>query len=141
MLDQPLSTLAEVSASNFYGGAGPASIQGDSLVGRCVGVGFNSGGYAPQYVQLKLPGTYVVSSVHLKIRQTPNGITHHQLSVGADENSLKIITNLTGLTKSDEWINLTFNPYLTDVGILRLNTIKSPSWVAWARFLVYGAWD
>ena len=137
-IELPVSLVATVTASNYYSSAGSATSQGDSLVDRTTGgSGFSAGGYAPQYVQLELPGLYNISLVCLQVGQSPNGVTRHQLSVGASVSSLSLVTDMNNYTSSGQWINLTYSPVLTNVRFLRLDTLSSPSWVAWIKFIVY----
>ncbi|CAF4133098.1 unnamed protein product [Adineta steineri] len=136
----PISSFAAVTASQFLDSAGSATAQGDGLVNRINttdGTYFNSVGYAPQYIQLELPGIYNISSIYLQVAQSPSGTTEHHLYVGSDVNNLTLATILNGITSSGQWINITYDPPLTDVQFLRLNSISSPSWVAWIKFIVY----
>lgn len=135
---QALSLLATVTASNFYSGAGSASAQGDYVVDRVQGGSYNSGGFAPQYLELQLPGTYSISSVCLNVGQLPNGNTLHEISAGSSSSSLTTVTTLNGYTYSGQWLNITYSPMLTGISVVRVTTVSSPSWVAWNKFLVYG---
>ena len=135
---QALSLLAQVTASGFYGPAGTATVQGDSLVGRTAGGGFSAGGYAPQYVQLELPGTYTICNALMLTNQAPSGATNHQITAGTFLNSTSVVTSFVGSTSSGQWLNATYNPCLTSVRFIRLSSISSPSWIAWSRFYVYG---
>jgi len=135
---EALSLYANVTASYFNPAGGTPAEQGDSLVDRqSNGTGFVSL-FAPQYVQLELPDEYNVTNVCLLVSQSPNGATHHQLFVGPSMNSTQLATDLNGTTYNGEWINITYNPPLNNVRFLYLETISSPSWVAWIKFLVYG---
>lgn len=98
---------------------------------------WNSGGYAPQYLQLDLQRPQTVSHVFLQVNQTPNGPTYHSLLVGSHENALREVKTVTGNTIIYQWLNVTFSPPLENVRYLRVNTISSPSWIAWCKFLVY----
>lgn len=131
--------MASGSSPNFYSAIGSLAAQMAALVDPNPSpLYFNSGGFAPQYVELQLPSPYTITSVALQVAQLPNGITHHQLFVGPTSNPTLLASNINGFTSSGEWINLTYSPPLTNVRFLRLNTISSPSWVAWVKFLVYG---
>ena len=133
-----LSYTAQVTASNFYSGAGSATAQGDALVGRTSGSGFNAGGFATQYVQLELASSASVCQIALLISQSPSGTTQHILSAGATASSLSTVTTHTGFTTSGQWLNTTYSPCLSGIRFIRVTTTSSPSWVAWVRFLVSG---
>lgn len=133
-----IGTLAAGATSSYYSAIGTLSQQIDSLVGRSSGTYWNSGGLAPQYVQLTFPSSFSVSQICLCVAQLPNGNTYHELYAGPSSSSLTLVTVLNGYTYSGEWINITYNPMLTGVSVLQLYTVSSPSWVAWVYFLVYG---
>lgn len=131
--------MATGSVANFYSAIGSLSAQMAALVDPNPSpLYYNSGGYAPQYIELQLPSAFTITSVSLQVAQLPNGITQHQLFVGPTSNPTQLASNINGFTYSGQWINLTYSPPLTNVRFLRLNTISSPSWVAWVKFLVYG---
>ncbi|UJR17489.1 hypothetical protein I4U23_004384 [Adineta vaga] len=136
----PISSFAVVTASNYLASAGSPTAQGDGLVDRpnsSDGTYFNSGGNAPQYIQLELPGVYNIYYVCLRIAQSPSGNTEHHLYVGSDLNHLTLATNISGVTSSGQWINITYNPPLIGIQFLHLNSISSPSWIAWVKFIIY----
>lgn len=113
----------------------------DSLLDRPghTGIGFNAGGFPPQYVLLQFPREYNISSICLKCNQLPNGNTSHQLYVGSTMTSLSLVTNMTGYTVNGQWLNTTYTLPLTNVRFIRWDTVISPSWVAWSKFLVFEA--
>ena len=131
--------MATGSAGSFYSAIGSLAAQMAALVDpNPSALYFNTGGFAPQYVELQLPSASTITSVALQVAQLPNGITQHQLFVGPTSNPTQLASSINGFTYSGQWINLTFSPPLTNVRFLRLSTISSPSWVAWVKFLVYG---
>ncbi|CAF1320328.1 unnamed protein product, partial [Rotaria sordida] len=70
----PLSKCAKVTASNYTTtGYGSPMYQGNYLVDRQpTGLGFNSGGFAPQYIQLELPQDSRVRDICLQVNQYPS---------------------------------------------------------------------
>lgn len=105
---------------------------------------FNSGGYAPQYLELELPCFYTVHNIFLQVAflaqytPTPNiGHTIHKLYAGPTTIPTNLVATLDGNTTSNEWIHINFSPPLSNVRFLRLNTVSSPSWVAWKKFLIF----
>jgi hypothetical protein len=133
-----IAKYAIVTASSYYLGGGSVAAQGDGLVDRQPNGASFITTYAPQYVQLELPDVYNITEVCLLVCQNPNGPTHHQLFVGPSENSTILATDLNSTTYNGEWINITYSPPLSNVQFLRLETISSPSWVCWTKFLVDG---
>lgn len=86
---------------------------------------------------MELEREQTVSRIRLQVSQTPDGQTSHTLLAGSQVDELKEVRALNGFTKNNEWINLTFNPPLRNVRFLHLNTLSSPSWIAWFKILVY----
>jgi hypothetical protein len=43
-----------------------------------------------------------------------------------------------GLTSDDEWLVFKPDSPLENIGQIRIQTISSPSWVAWKEIQVYG---
>ena len=127
-----------MTSSGYWPSAGTDVAQYDSLVGRSQSTYWNSGGSAPQWVQLQLPGAYTISTICLWVAQLPNGNTIHQISVGPTAGSLSVVTTLNGYTYSGQWINITYNPWLSNVRFIRVDSLSSPSWIAWQKCLVYG---
>ncbi|CAF2085526.1 unnamed protein product [Rotaria magnacalcarata] len=137
-LVQSLSTLGTVTASNYYSGAGSPAAQGDYVTGRTQGGAFNSGGFAPQYIQIQLPRAYSIRRVCLSVGQLPNGVTVHDIYMGSTSSSLSLVTTLNGYTHSGEWLNTSYNPMISGISVVKVYTVSSPSWVAWNQFLIYG---
>lgn len=136
VLVQALSYSASVTASGYYGAAGSATVQNNYLVDRVSGGGYNSGGFAPQYVQLDFGLSATVCSVCLLVGQAPNGNTQHDIYMGPS--SLSLITTLSGYTYSGLWLNTTYNPCRSNVRYVQVYSVSSPSWIAWQKFIVYG---
>ncbi|CAM2730426.1 unnamed protein product [Rotaria socialis] len=128
IMAQSLSTLGTVTASSFYSGDGSPAAQGDYVTGRTKGGAFNSGGFAPQYIEIQLPRTYSIYSVCLRVSQLPDGVTVHEIYMGSTSSSLSLVTTLNGYTHSDEWLNTTYNPMVSGISVVRVHTVSSPSW-------------
>lgn len=92
-----------------------------------------------QWIQVDLQGSYRVTEVRLLVAQYPEGDTVHRLQVrvsGSD--AFQTIHEFAGTTNDNIW--LTFEPdtpleYVTQI---RIQTISSPSWVAWKEIQIYG---
>jgi hypothetical protein len=133
-----LASLATASVSSYYSGAGTLAQQMAALTDPAPSpYYYNSGGFAPSSIELVLPGLYTITTVCLEVAQLPDGITHHQLYVGSTSPPTQLASDLYNYTYSGEWINITYSPPLYNVTYLLLETLLSPSWVAWIKFLVY----
>jgi len=139
-----ISKLATGTASNFYAPLG-------SLAAQIAAVGdptpsttyFNSGGFAPQYLELELPCFYTVHNIFLQTAYQANtatpyiGHTIHKLYAGPTTIPKNLVATLDGNTTTNEWIHINFSPPLSNVRFLRLDTVYSESWVAWKKFLIF----
>jgi hypothetical protein len=133
--------IAGSSSSNYDSALGSLSAQIGAITHPdSTSIYWNSGWYAPQYVQLELQVPSTITAVALRVAQLPDGVTHHQLFAGPSANPTTLVRDINGITYSNEWINITFSPPLTNIQYLLLSTISSPSWVAWGKFLVFGTW-
>ncbi|CAF3443300.1 unnamed protein product [Rotaria socialis] len=141
---QLISQSARVTASNFcptiYEGCKSIEEQKAAVVNPNTPNGgyWNSGGYAPQYIQLEFNALSTVHCASFLVAQLPNGFTHHVITAGEDLNQLKIVTELAKTTTGGELIQVLFYPPLRNVRFLRIATSQSPSWVAWAKIFIYG---
>jgi len=48
------------------------------------------------------------------------------------------IHEFSGVTDDNDWLVLTLDPRLDDVRFIRVQTVSSPSWVAWKEIQAYG---
>jgi RHS repeat-associated protein len=127
---RPIST----TASNSYPGAPPAQAIDGNL-----GTMWNSGGFAPQWIQLDLGQPATISQIRLNVAQLPDGQTTHEIYGGTDPQALTLIRTLSGFTQSGQWLEPTFAPAINNIRYLKILTTASPSWVAWNEIEVYGS--
>lgn len=90
---------------------------------------WNSGAVAPNWIQLDLGQPTTISKVRLNVAQSPSGPTTHQISAGPTPDKLTLVEALDGNTTDAQWIEL--NKPINNARYLKIETIKSPSWIAW----------
>src|SRR6266516_2436558 len=129
---RPIST----TASNSYPGAPPSLAVDGSLSTM-----WNSGGYAPQWIQLDLGQLATVSQIRLNVAQLPDGQTTHEIYGETDPQALTLIRTPSGFTQSGQWLEPTFAPAINNTRYLKILTTASPSWVAWNEIEVYGSFN
>ena len=95
---------------------------------------WNSGGFAPAWIQLDLGQPTTITKVRLYTAQNPPGPTSHQILGGLTPDSLTPLGVLDGNTADAQWLELQVKG---QVRYLRIVTLKSPSWVAWGEIEVY----
>jgi hypothetical protein len=95
---------------------------------------WNSGGFAPAWIQLDLGHPTTITRVRLYTAQNPPGPTSHQILGGLTPDSLTPLGALDGDTTDAQWLELQVKG---QVRYLKITTLKSPSWVAWGEIEVY----
>jgi hypothetical protein len=100
-----------------------------------------AGDFPKQWIEIYLEGAYSIAAINLLTSQSPEGVTEHVISVkGAGErDKYQVIHTFKGSTGEQEWLNLTLKEALTNIRYVRIETLKSPSWVAWREIQVIAA--
>ncbi len=99
---------------------------------------WGSGDFPPQWIQVDLGAPAAITQVRLLVTQNPNGRTVHRILAGLSESSLKEVHRFEGVTKSGQWLDVTFAEPLGNVQYVRIETLESPSWVGWVEVEVIG---
>jgi hypothetical protein len=92
-----------------------------------------------QWIQVDLQGSYRITEIRLLVAQYPAGNTVHRVQVrSSGSEDYQTVYEFPGSTNDNDW--LIFNPDtpLENVSQIRIQTIASPSWVAWKEIQVYG---
>jgi hypothetical protein len=95
---------------------------------------WNSGAFAPGWIQLDLGQPKTVTRVRLYTAQTPDGPTTHQILGGVTPDGLELLGTLEGTTVGGQWLELQVKG---DVRYVKIASVKSPSWVAWGEIEIY----
>jgi hypothetical protein len=129
---QLISRNATVSASAT---AGSASRITDGSSGS---VGWNSGAMAPQWIEIDLGRAEWIRRISLTPIQSPSGETIHQI-VGVRASGEQVILDQTPRSTRDlSTFEVAIDPGKgKDFSRIRINTTKSPSWVAWSEIEVW----
>ena len=92
-----------------------------------------------QWIEIDLGALYSLSELRFLVAQYPQGDTVHRIQVRADSAAAYVeIHEFSGVTDDNDWLVLTLDPRLDDVRFIRVQTVSSPSWVAWKEIQVYG---
>jgi len=92
-----------------------------------------------QWIEVDLQGTFRITEIRLLVSQYPSGNTIHRVQVRPSSSAAyQTIFEFQGSTNDNDW--LIFKPEipLENVGQIRIQTIASPSWVAWSEIQAYG---
>jgi hypothetical protein len=74
----------------------------------------------------------------LLVGQSPEGRTRHRILAGSNEEDLEEVHVFDQFTQDATWISFTPETAIENVQIVRLETLESPSWVAWLEIQVIG---
>jgi hypothetical protein len=92
-----------------------------------------------QWIQVDLQGSYRIIEIRLLVAQYPAGKTTHRVQVRVSGNdSYQTVQEFNGFTSDNDWLVFKPDPPLESVSQIRIQTIASPSWVAWREIQVYG---
>ena len=103
------------------------------------GTQWGAGESAVQWIQIDLQGIYRITKIQLLVAQYPNGLTIHRVQVRAsDADAYQTVYEFNDSTGDNDWLFFRPEIPLENVGQIRIETIDSPSWVAWKEIQVYG---
>jgi len=96
---------------------------------------WNSGGYAPGWIETDLSAERKLDQITLIVHQSPPGATVHEIwvsaePIGNDRAKAKLVHTFKGETDEGQELKFTF-PADTTARYVQILTTDSPSWVAW----------
>ena len=102
---------------------------------------WNSGTFAPAWVEIDLGQVYPISDIRLLVSQSPNGATSHEVGCRTKAGgALTPIATVHEATTDGELIDVPAPPGGTLMcRFIRVDTTSSPSWVAWREIEVSSA--
>ena len=121
-----VSDEIQVRASKSLPGSSPQAIFDDSSGG----MGWISGDMAPQWIEIDLGSEKVVTGLRLWVNQDPAGFTIHRILGGLTPAPTTELTRFEGITSSGQLLEVAG---VWHVRYLRIETVESPSWVAWQK--------
>jgi predicted amidohydrolase YtcJ len=128
-----LAASGTASASNAVADNPPElAIDGDSDTIWLAGAG------PPQWLAVDLGGFHLVGRVRLTVEQTPSGLTSHRVLGRLEDGSEILLAEVTGSTAPGQELDLQIAQPAT-VDRIRVETVESPSWVAWREVAIFEA--
>ena len=132
-LPTDLAAGARATASHSIAGSGPAKAV-DGLPTTI----WNAGAGPVEWLQLDLRGTHRVDEIRLSVAQEPSGPTTHRVLVRGATGAWRVIATLRGMTSDGQVLVVHPSTALRGVRFVRIETTRSPSWVAWREVSVLG---
>jgi hypothetical protein len=97
---------------------------------------WSSGAHPPQWIEVDFGRPVDVASLELVVSQFPAGLTVHRLIGRAEDGTETQLHEFRGPTTDGQILSVApFQPY-RDVRVLRIETVESPSWVAWREIRI-----
>jgi hypothetical protein len=117
----------------FENNTGALAVDGD------LGTLWNSGGGPTQWIEIDLGAEHTIQEISLTTSQYPEGRTVHRILGRSTSGQFVELTTLDGNTSDGQ--TLTYKPAQPIPGIrfIRVETVTSPSWVAWREIEVIDA--
>jgi len=111
----------------------------ENAVDDNAGTQWGAGEGPVQWIQIDLEGNYRIREVQLLVAQYPVGNTVHRVQVrSSSSDEYQTVYEFNGSTNDNDWLIFTPDIPLENVTQIRVQTIASPSWVAWKEIQVYG---
>lgn len=100
---------------------------------------WNAGDFAPQWIQIDLGTAQTVGRIRLIVAQNPPGYTDHRIWVRGPNTGdpERLACELTGNTGDPQSLICQPPNPITDVRYVRVETLTSPSWIAWREIEIY----
>ena len=132
-LVENLALGAKTRASHALDGEGP-----DRAVDGSRDSGWVSGAEPRQWIEIDLGAATAIETLRLVVNQSPAGRTVHAVSGGPSRDKLERLHVFDGKTKFGDELTWTPPAPLAGIRVLRIETTRSPSWVAWLEIEVVG---
>jgi len=95
-----------------------------------------SGGGPTQWIEIDLQKPATVRSIRLVVAQYPDGETVHRLFVKGSSGQYHLEREFSGFTSDNQVLEYAPDAPLTNIRFVRVETVSSPSWVAWKEIEV-----
>ena len=119
------------TASKF--GQAPAGLAVDGNYETSWGAGDD----APQWIEVDLGVASTIAQIRLVTEQFPAGETVHRILGRSADGTLRVLQELRSVTDTMQVLEVTPATPWTGIRAIRVETVASPSWVAWREIEVW----
>ncbi len=99
---------------------------------------WGAGSDAPQWVVIDLGEPQAIREVTLQVAQYPAGETTHQVWAQLSDGRFVLLETLQDSTNDNDLLTITLDQPLSAVQAIRVDSLNSPSWIAWKEISVLG---
>lgn len=100
-----------------------------------------AGDFPPQALTFRLRRPSTIGQLGLAVEQWPPGPTHHRIWATLRDGRRLLLADIERFLHADSTLDLVFDPPVPGVSRLRIETVKSPSWVGWREVSAIAADD
>ena len=123
-----------VTASRSLPNELPANAVDDNMATQ-----WGAGEHPVQWIEVDLGGSYRITQIRLLVAQYPAGNTTHRVQVrNFSSGTYQTVHEFQGSTNDNDWLVFKPDAPVENVAQIRIQTILSPSWVAWKEIQAYG---
>jgi len=116
-------------------------LSGSLAVDGDLGTLWNSGGFPIQWIEVDLGADYNLREIRLTTSQYPEGVTIHRVSGRDASGEFHELTTFEGTTVDGQTLIFAPPQPVQAIRFIRVETVSSPSWVAWREIEVIDAGD
>jgi hypothetical protein len=98
---------------------------------------WNAGDFSPQWIEVDLRGSVTITRLRLVTAQTPPGLTTHRVYGRVASGDARLLHEFSGYTADGQVLDYSPSTPWNDVRYIRVETVASPSWVAWREIAAY----
>jgi hypothetical protein len=138
--DVPYANLAlekTIHASRFRDDL-PAEMAVDGIAGMDIPNWWAAGEYATQWIEIDLGSPTTIYLLRLITSQDPAGKTVHLVYGRPPGGGESLLHQFEGITEDGQILSYTPVTPWTNIQHVRVETISTPSWVAWREIEIYG---
>ena len=89
------------------------------------------------WIKIDLQNKFTINNLKLYVNQAIPGNTVHEIKVSSDMVNWTLVKTISDNTTENQVLDVIFNPALSDVQGVMINTTESNSWVAWYEIQVF----
>jgi len=99
---------------------------------------WGSGDFPPQWIEIDLGAPATIEAFLLLATQYPNGTTIHRILVRTVDGEFVEVHRFEQFTSTGQWLIYKLPQPMENIQFVRIETLKSPSWVGWIEIQVNG---
>jgi len=92
---------------------------------------WNAGANPPNWIEIDLQQPSTIGAIRLPALQDQTGFTRHRILGKGESGDYQVLHEFSGVTQDGQWLEYRPSPPLEGIRWVRIETLKSPSWVAW----------